>query len=82
MPDDADLFDRINALSHEEEELYGRAADGSGLDADERTRLDEIKVQLDQAYDLLHQRQGRRDAGQNPDKARPRPVDIVEGYEQ
>ena len=82
MPDDADLFDRINDLSHEEEELYGRAADGSGLDNDERARLDEIKVQLDQAYDLLHQRQGRRDAGQDPAKARPRPVDIVEGYEQ
>jgi hypothetical protein len=82
MPDDADLFDRINALSREEEELYGLAADGSGLDADERNRLEEIKVQLDQAYDLLHQRQGRRDAGQDPSTAQPRPVDIVEGYEQ
>ena len=32
MADDSDLFERINALSHEEEELYGRAADGSGLE--------------------------------------------------
>jgi Protein of unknown function (DUF2630) len=82
MADDADLFDRINALSHEEEELWGRASDGSGLGADERERLDEINVQLDQAYDLLHQRQGRRDAGRDPSEARPRPVDVVEGYEQ
>ena len=80
--EDADLFERINSLSHEEEELYARASDGSGIDATERSRLDEIKVQLDQAYDLLHQRQGRRDAGQDPSKARPRPVDVVEGYEQ
>jgi hypothetical protein len=82
MADDADLFDRINALSREEEELYKRAADGSGIGADERTRLDEIKVQLDQAYDLLHQRQGRRDAGRDPSKARARSADVVEGYEQ
>jgi hypothetical protein len=82
MPDDAELFERINALSHEEEDLYARASDGSGIDADERGRLEEIKVQLDQAYDLLHQRQGRRDAGQDPSAAEPRPADIVEGYEQ
>lgn len=82
MVDDTDLFERINALSREEEELYGRAADGSGLDADERSRLDEIKVQLDQAYDMLHQRQGRRDAGQDPSGASARPIEVVEGYEQ
>lgn len=82
MPDDSDLFERINALSREEEELYGRAADGSGIGADERDRLEEIKVQLDQAYDLLHQRQGRRDAGQDPSTAETRPPNIVEGYEQ
>ena len=82
MVDDSDLFERINSLSREEEDLYGRAADGSGLDADERRRLDEIKVQLDQTYDLLHQRQGRRDAGQDPSAASPRPIDVVEGYEQ
>jgi uncharacterized protein DUF2630 len=82
MAADADVFERINALSHEEEELYARAADGSGLDADERRRLDEIKVQLDQAYDLLHQRQGRRDAGGDPSDAQPRPANVVEGYEQ
>ena len=82
MADDADLFERINALSHEEEELYGRASDGSGIGAAERARLEEIKIQLDQAYDLLHQRQGRRDAGEDPAAAEPRPPEIVEGYEQ
>jgi hypothetical protein len=82
MAEDADLFERINALSREEEELYGRASDGSGLGTDEVNRLAEIKVQLDQSYDLLHQRQGRRDAGDDPSKASARPADVVEGYEQ
>jgi hypothetical protein len=82
MAEDEDLFGRINALSHEEEELWGRASDGSGLGAAERERLEQIKIQLDQAYDLLHQRQARRDAGRDPSEAHARPPDVVEGYEQ
>ncbi|MFL5725383.1 MAG: DUF2630 family protein [Chloroflexota bacterium] len=82
MTADEDLFDRINALSHEEEALYAKAGDGSGLDGGDVARLEQIKVQLDQVYDLLHQRQGRRDAGQDPSAASERPVDIVEHYQQ
>ena len=37
---------------------------------------------LDQAWDLLRQREGLRDAGKNPDEAETRPVDEVEGYLQ
>ena len=42
---------------------------------DEKTsdRLKELKVQLDQLWDLLHQRQGLRDAGRDPDQATTRP---------
>ena len=79
---DADLFDRINALSREEEALYAKAGDGSGLDGGDVERLEEIRVQLDQVYDLLHQRQGRRDAGQDPARAHLRPADVVEDYKQ
>jgi hypothetical protein len=82
MPGDDDLFERINALSHEEETLYAKAGDGSGLDGADLARLDEIKVQLDQVYDLLHQRQGRRDAGRDPGEASLRPAELVEDYEQ
>jgi Protein of unknown function (DUF2630) len=56
---DLDLFQRINALSDEEEQLYESASDGSGLSEAERDRLDQIKVELDRCYDLLHQRQAR-----------------------
>ena len=82
MAGDSDLFDRINDLSREEEALYAKAGDGSGLDGADVERLKEIKVQLDQVYDLLHQRQGRRDAGENPEDAEVRRPDIVEGYQQ
>ncbi len=79
---DTDIFERINRLSTEEEQLYGQASDGSGLSDDERDRLAQIKVELDRCYDLLHQRQGRRDAGQDPSEADARPARVVEGYEQ
>jgi hypothetical protein len=82
MAGDDDLFARINELSREEEALYAKAGDGTGLDGPDIERLDEIKVQLDQVYDLLHQRQGRRDAGQDPRQAELRPADIVEDYKQ
>ena len=48
----------------------------------ERNRLEEIRVQLDQYYDLLHQRAARRNAGLDPNEAELRPPEIVESYEQ
>jgi Protein of unknown function (DUF2630) len=81
MPD-LDLFHHINELSSEEERLYASAMDGSGLGEDERRRLDEIKVELDRCYDLLHQRQARAEFGLNPDDAELRPAETVERYQQ
>ena len=81
MPD-LDLFHRINELSNEEEQLYESVSDGSGLSEQERERLDAIKVELDRCYDLLHQRQARAAAGLDPDAAKVRSADVVEGYEQ
>lgn len=82
MAGDDDLFARINDLSREEEALYAKAADGTGLDGPDIERLQAIKVQLDQVYDLMHQRQGRRDAGQDPRDAEERPAAVVEDYQQ
>ena len=81
MPDQ-DIFHQINELSAEEERLYASASDGAGLSADERERLDAIKVELDRCYDLLHQRQARAAAGQDPEVAQVRSADVVEHYEQ
>jgi hypothetical protein len=80
--DDIDIFDRINSLSREEEQLYAQAGDGGGLTGEERERLNTINVELDRAYDLLHQRQAKRNAGEDPSEAEPRPADVVEHYQQ
>jgi Protein of unknown function (DUF2630) len=77
-----DIVAHINALAHEEERLYAAGAGEGGLNAEEMARLEEIKVDLDRSYDLLHQRQARIAAGLNPDEAEIRPAEIVEGYEQ
>ena len=79
---DEPILDRINRLAHEEEELWQQAGVGGGIGTTEKERLDAIGVELDQCYDLLRQRQARREYGQNPDGAQVRPADVVEGYEQ
>ena len=81
--DDNPYFDRINALSEEEgsASTSRRGTATASLDAG-RTRLRQIKVDLDRMYDLLHQREARRAAGQDPAAAELRPADIVEHYDQ
>ena len=79
---DEPILDRINRLAHEEEDLWERAGQGGGIGTGDKDRLDAIGVELDQCYDLLRQRQARREFGQNPDEAEVRPANIVEGYEQ
>jgi hypothetical protein len=77
---DASIHQSIEALVAEEHELWQRGESGGGLDAAERARLADITVQLDRFYDLLQQRQGLRDAGSNPDRAKMRDATVVEGY--
>ena len=79
---DQPLLDRINELAHEEEDLWRQAGDGAGLGAAEQSRLETIGVELDQCYDLLHQRQARREFGRNPEEAEVRPQEVIERYQQ
>ncbi|MGA9121049.1 MAG: DUF2630 family protein [Bacteroidota bacterium] len=76
--EDSNVFDHIKQLVHEEEKLYTK----SNLTNDEIHRLHRMKVELDQCWDYLRQRQALRDAGRNPAEAKLRPPDIVENYEQ
>lgn len=80
--DDSQVLHGINSIAEEEEALWLRGGEEGGLSGQEEARLHELKIQLDQAYDLLAQRRARRSAGLNPDEARVRPADIVENYEQ
>ena len=77
--DDQQVIDRIEALAHEEHELFEKEARGEASTG-ERQRLEQIQVQLDQTYDLLRQRRARRNAGLDPDGATPRDAGTVEGY--
>ena len=59
--DDATIHERIEKLVDEEHELWQREAAGDTDDAT-RQRLAEVKVALDQAWDLLRQREALRRA--------------------
>lgn len=76
---DQDVLARINQLADEEHGLFQKESDGT-IGDDERERLREIGVQLDQCWDLLHQRRARRSAGLDPDEAQTRPPSVVENY--
>lgn len=76
---DASVLDHINELAHEEHTLFEKEASGRATNAD-RERLKDLGVQLDQCWDLLHQRRARRDAGMDPNEAQVRDESTVEGY--
>jgi hypothetical protein len=79
--DDPQIHGTIEQLVTEEHELWEREAAGKGSDADRR-RLEELKVSLDQCWDLLHQRRALREAGRDPGAADVRRAEVVERYEQ
>jgi hypothetical protein len=79
--DDSQIHGTIEQLVAEEHELWQREAAGNASEAD-RQRLGELKVSLDQCWDLLRQRRALREAGRDPDAADARRPEVVEHYEQ
>ena len=79
--DDPQIHGSIESLVAEEHELWSREAAGDAGEADRR-RLEEVKVSLDQCWDLLRQRRALREAGRDPDEAAARPEEVVENYRQ
>jgi hypothetical protein len=77
--DDKSLLTHINELVDEEKQLRGTHR---GLTGEDRQRLETIERQLDQCWDLLRQRRAREEFGDNPDEAKERSVNEVEGYLQ
>jgi len=75
---DQTVLGHIDQLVKEEERLYGQGE----LSVDDRKRLSDLKVELDQCWDLLRQRRALREFGEDPDKAKVRPAKTVENYEQ
>jgi Protein of unknown function (DUF2630) len=80
MSDDQ-IHGTIEQLVAEEHELWQKESADTATDAD-RQRLRQVKVSLDQCWDVLRQRRALREAGQNPEAAEVRRTDVVENYEQ
>ncbi len=79
--DDPQIHGTIEQLVTEEHELWQRESAGDASEEDRR-RLEELKVSLDQCWDLLRQRRALREAGLDPDAAAARPAEVVEDYQQ
>jgi len=79
--DDAQIHGTIEQLVGEEHALWEREAAGEASESD-RQRLAQLRVSLDQCWDLLRQRRALREAGRNEDAAEARPPEVVERYEQ
>jgi hypothetical protein len=73
---DDSIFRKIERLVHEEQRLYKK----SRLTDHDQVRLEDTKVELDQCWDLLRQRDARREFGQDPNEAKMRPASVVERY--
>ena len=80
MADDADkdIRGQIEALVEEEHRLR----DSSEHTDEQRARLSQIEQERDQLWDLIRQRDAKRQYGQDPDEASPRPEPQVENYLQ
>jgi hypothetical protein len=78
VEDEKGILGRISSLVEEEHKLR----DTPEHDGDQRARMDELEAQLDQCWDLLRQRRAKRQYGEDPDEAEPRPEPEVENYLQ
>lgn len=75
---DRSVLQHIEELVAREHQLHGQEA----MSEEERAKLRNIQVELDQCWDLLRRRRALRTVGEDPDKAEVRPPDVVEKYEQ
>lgn len=73
-----DLISQIDALVDEEHQLRSQG----DISDEERARLRELEVRLDQCWDLLRQRRARQEFGEDPEAAQVRPPEVVERYLQ
>jgi hypothetical protein len=77
--DDKSVLAHIHELVEEEKALRSSKHQHTSV---ERRRLEAIQLELDQYWDLLRQRRAREEFGEDPDQARERTVNEVEGYLQ
>jgi hypothetical protein len=76
--DDKDIRSQIHALVEEEHQLRN----STGHTEEQRARITQLEQDLDQLWDLLRQRDAKRQYGEDPDEAKARPEPQVENYLQ
>ena len=76
--DDKDIRSQIHALVEEEHALRN----ATGHTEEQRSRIAQLEQDLDQLWDLLRQRDAKRQYGEDPDEATARPEPQVENYLQ
>jgi hypothetical protein len=79
---DAEVVHKITQLMDEEHRILHAGEQAGGLDDAQHARLNTLKVEIDQEWDLLRQRRARRHAGLTPEGAELRPGNVVEHYQQ
>ena len=75
---DESVLKKITELVEEEQRLYAQEP----MDDHALVRVEALKVELDQCWDLLRQRRALREFGEDPNHAKVRPASVVEKYEQ
>ena len=75
---DNNVLSHIKQLNDREQELYGK----ENLTDEDVKELHKVKSELDQYWDLLHQRRALRDAGSNPENATMRSKETIENYKE
>ena len=75
---DERILGTITRLVEEERALHAEKV----LDPHAEARLQSLRVELDQCWDLLRQRRALREFGNDPDQAKVRPPGVVENYKQ
>ena len=79
--DDAEILNRIHTIVEAQRELRQKQQE-PGDHPDVPAQLRGLEESLDQCWDLLRQRRAHEDFHQDPDEAKARPVQQVEGYLQ
>jgi hypothetical protein len=77
---DGSIRQHITDLVEQEHALRDRLGRGEITGTDEHEQLQAIEVELDQCWDLLRQRQAKREFGEDPETAQVRPASTVENY--
>ncbi len=77
---DPSIRQHISDLVNEEHTLRDRLGKGEITAGEEHSRLRDVEIELDQCWDLLRQRDAKREFGEDPRSAEVRSARTVEGY--